>query len=63
LHNISFYLQLMSDARAALEQGRFVAFRAERLAAFAAGEAAAKALTTSTSAKAAKMPKPSTTSD
>ncbi len=37
LHNISFYLQLMSDSRTAIEQGRFVAFRAERLAAFAAG--------------------------
>jgi queuine tRNA-ribosyltransferase len=37
LHNISFYLQLMSDARAAIEQQRFAAFRAERLAAFAAG--------------------------
>jgi queuine tRNA-ribosyltransferase len=37
LHNISFYLQLMSDARAAIEQQRFTAFRAERLAAFVAG--------------------------
>jgi queuine tRNA-ribosyltransferase len=37
LHNVSFYLQLMQDARAAIEQGRFGAFRGERLAAFAAG--------------------------
>ncbi len=39
LHNISFYLQLMMDARTALQRGQFAAFRAQRLAAFAAGPA------------------------
>jgi queuine tRNA-ribosyltransferase len=32
LHNISFYLRLMADARRAIADGRFAAFRAERLA-------------------------------
>ncbi|MDP2341267.1 MAG: tRNA guanosine(34) transglycosylase Tgt [Deltaproteobacteria bacterium] len=40
LHNVHFYLSLMADARAALEAGRFSAFRIERLAAFARGPAA-----------------------
>ena len=38
LHNLHFYLGLMSDARAAIEGGRFEAFRRERLAAWAEGE-------------------------
>jgi queuine tRNA-ribosyltransferase len=37
LHNLHFYLQLMSDARAAIEAGRFEAFRRERLAAWSEG--------------------------
>ncbi len=40
LHNLHFYLGLMSDARAAIEAGRFEAFRRERLAAWADGERA-----------------------
>jgi queuine tRNA-ribosyltransferase len=32
LHNLSFYLQLMAEIRAAIEADRFPAFRAERLA-------------------------------
>jgi queuine tRNA-ribosyltransferase len=34
LHNLHFYLSLMADARAAVEAGRFEAFRRERLAAW-----------------------------
>ncbi len=37
LHNLHFYLGLMSEARAAIEGGRFEAFRRERLAAWAEG--------------------------
>ncbi len=37
LHNLHFFLGLMSDARAAIEAGRFEAFRRERLAAWAEG--------------------------
>ncbi|ACG72539.1 queuine tRNA-ribosyltransferase [Anaeromyxobacter sp. K] len=36
LHNLHFYLSLMADARRAIEEGRFAAFRAERLAAWRA---------------------------
>jgi queuine tRNA-ribosyltransferase len=32
LHNLSFYLQLMAEIRAAIEADRFPAFLAERLA-------------------------------
>ena len=32
LHNVSFYLRLMADARQAITQGRFEAFRSARLA-------------------------------
>lgn len=32
LHNVSFYLRLMADARRAIAEGRFAAFRSERLA-------------------------------
>jgi queuine tRNA-ribosyltransferase len=39
LHNLHYYLSLMSEARRALEEDRFPAFRRDRLAAFqAAGE-------------------------
>jgi queuine tRNA-ribosyltransferase len=31
LHNLHFYLSLMADARAAIEAGRFEAFRRERV--------------------------------
>jgi queuine tRNA-ribosyltransferase len=41
LHNLHFYLGLMSEARAAIEAGRFDAFRRERLAAWAEGGLAA----------------------
>jgi queuine tRNA-ribosyltransferase len=37
LHNLHFYLGLMSDARAAVAAGRFEAFRRERLAAWREG--------------------------
>jgi queuine tRNA-ribosyltransferase len=37
LHNLHFYLSLMADARAAVEAGRFEAFRGERLAAWREG--------------------------
>jgi queuine tRNA-ribosyltransferase len=37
LHNLHFYLGLMADARAAIEAGRFEAFRSERLAAWREG--------------------------
>jgi queuine tRNA-ribosyltransferase len=37
LHNLHFYLSLMQDARRAIEEGRFAAFRAERLGAWRAG--------------------------
>ena len=37
LHNLHFYLSLMAEARAAIEGGRFEAFRRERLAAWSAG--------------------------
>jgi queuine tRNA-ribosyltransferase len=36
LHNLHFYLSLFADARAAIEAGRFDAFRASRLAAWRA---------------------------
>jgi len=32
LHNITFYIHLMTEARAAISEGRFAAFRAETLA-------------------------------
>jgi queuine tRNA-ribosyltransferase len=35
LHNVAYYLSLMADARAAIEEGRFEAFHAERKAAHA----------------------------
>ena len=35
LHNVAFYLRLMADARAAIAEGRFAAFRAGRLARWA----------------------------
>jgi queuine tRNA-ribosyltransferase len=38
LHNLHFYLTLMEGARRAVEEGRFAAFRAERLAAWRDGE-------------------------
>jgi queuine tRNA-ribosyltransferase len=37
LHNLHFYLGLMAEARLAIEEGRFEAFRRERLAAWAEG--------------------------
>jgi queuine tRNA-ribosyltransferase len=37
LHNLHFYLTLLADTRAAIEAGRFEAFRRERLAAWSAG--------------------------
>jgi queuine tRNA-ribosyltransferase len=37
LHNLTFYLSLMADARRAVSEGRFAAFRRERLAAWGAG--------------------------
>jgi queuine tRNA-ribosyltransferase len=40
LHNLHFYLSLMEGARQAIEAGRFEPFRAERLAAWRAGEEA-----------------------
>ncbi len=40
LHNLTFYLSLMEDARRAISEGRFAAFRRERLAAWAPGGAA-----------------------
>jgi queuine tRNA-ribosyltransferase len=42
LHNVRFYLMLMEQARAAIEAGRFSAFRDEQLSAWAEGEAATK---------------------
>jgi queuine tRNA-ribosyltransferase len=39
LHNLHHYLSLMAGARAALEAGRFAAFRKERLEAWARGPA------------------------
>ena len=36
LHNVAFYLRLMADARRAIEEGRFAAFRAGCLARWAA---------------------------
>ena len=38
LHNLHFYLSLMAGARRAVEEGRFEAFRRERLAAWAAAD-------------------------
>jgi queuine tRNA-ribosyltransferase len=38
LHNLHFYLSLMAEARRAIEEGRFEAFRRERLAAWRPGE-------------------------
>ncbi len=40
LHNLTFYLSLMEDARRAISDGRFAAFRRERLAAWASGAGA-----------------------
>ncbi|BDG07060.1 tRNA guanosine(34) transglycosylase Tgt [Anaeromyxobacter paludicola] len=37
LHNVHHYLTLMAEARAAIEAGRFAAFRQERLAAWRSG--------------------------
>jgi queuine tRNA-ribosyltransferase len=37
LHNLSFYLRLMADARRAITEGRFAPFRAGRLARWGAG--------------------------
>jgi queuine tRNA-ribosyltransferase len=37
LHNLQHYLSLMAGAREAIEQGRFAAFRRERLEAYRAG--------------------------
>jgi queuine tRNA-ribosyltransferase len=37
LHNLHHYLGLMADGRRAIEQGRFQAFREERLLAYRAG--------------------------
>ena len=42
LHNVRFYLMLMEQARAAIEAGRFSAFRDEQLRAWAEGEAATR---------------------
>jgi queuine tRNA-ribosyltransferase len=38
LHNLHFYLSLMDGARRAVEEGRFEAFRRERLARWSAGD-------------------------
>jgi queuine tRNA-ribosyltransferase len=38
LHNLHFYLSLVAEARAAVEAGRFDAFRRERIAAWREGE-------------------------
>jgi queuine tRNA-ribosyltransferase len=38
LHNLHFYLSLLAQARAAIEAGRFEAFRRERLAAWREGD-------------------------
>jgi queuine tRNA-ribosyltransferase len=40
LHNLHFYLSLMAEARQAVEEGRFEAFRRERLRAWASGDGA-----------------------
>jgi queuine tRNA-ribosyltransferase len=40
LHNLTFYLSLMDEARRAVADGRFAAFRRERLAAWAGGAGA-----------------------
>jgi len=40
IHNVSYYLALMEDARRAIEARRFDAFRRERLAAWSAGPGA-----------------------
>jgi queuine tRNA-ribosyltransferase len=40
LHNLTFYLSLMAEARRAVEEGRFEAFRRERLASWREGEPA-----------------------
>jgi queuine tRNA-ribosyltransferase len=37
-HNLAFYARLMQDARAAIEQDRFEAFRREFLARYQGGE-------------------------
>jgi queuine tRNA-ribosyltransferase len=37
LHNLTFYLSLMEEARRAISEGRFAAFRRERLDAWAGG--------------------------
>lgn len=42
LHNVRFYLMLMEQARAAIEAGRFSAFRDDQLRTWAEGEAATK---------------------
>jgi queuine tRNA-ribosyltransferase len=38
LHNVHYFLTLMADARRAVEEGRFEAFRRERTAAWKDGE-------------------------
>ena len=43
LHNLTFYLSLMAEARCAIEGGRYDAFRRERLAAWREGEPAGQA--------------------
>jgi queuine tRNA-ribosyltransferase len=40
IHNVSYYLALMAEARQAIEARRFGAFRRERLAAWSAGPGA-----------------------
>jgi queuine tRNA-ribosyltransferase len=37
IHNVTYYLSLMAEARRAIEEGRFEALRRERLAAWSAG--------------------------
>jgi queuine tRNA-ribosyltransferase len=43
LHNLTFYLSLMAEARRAIEAGTFEALRRERLAAWREGEPAGRA--------------------
>ena len=38
LHNLYFYNHLMEEIREALDQGRFPAYKKEKLEGFAAGE-------------------------
>jgi queuine tRNA-ribosyltransferase len=46
LHNLHFYLSLMTGVREAIEQGRLEAYRRERLAAWGAGDATEGSLDT-----------------